>query len=234
MAAIKVITFDLDDTLWDVGPPLIRAEKKQNGWLKENRPKVISILDKQVLLEFKKDIWDRHPELQYNVSKMRFKVLFELQREAGYSSEVAFAGAESAFLIFLKHRCLVDLYTDVLETISALHADFILGALTNGNADIFLTPIAKYFSFAYRAEDVGASKPSPELFEAAKAHTGIIFKELLHIGDDPIGDIAGAKEVGARAIWLNRKERDWIGELSPDEEIRSLYELPSALSEISK
>jgi len=86
MTAIKVITFDLDDTLWDVGPPLVRAEKKQNDWLRKNRPKITSILDEQVMLDFKKNIWNIYPELQHNVSQMRLKVLYELQRDAGYSS----------------------------------------------------------------------------------------------------------------------------------------------------
>ena len=234
MTAIKVITFDLDDTLWDVGPPLVRAEKKQNDWLRINRPKITSILDEQVMLDFKKNIWNIYPELQHNVSQMRLKVLYELQRDAGYSSELALAGGKKAFEIFIKERCSVELYPDVLETIRALHKDFILGALTNGNADIFLTPVAKYFSFAYRAEDVGASKPSPELFEAARAHTNVTFKEIVHIGDDPTGDIVGAKQVGAKAIWLNRNGKPWKGRLDPDEEIHSFYELTGALSKISR
>jgi len=231
---IKLITFDLDDTLWDVKPPLIRAEKKQNNWLRVHRPKTESILDDKALLTFKKDVWKLYPELRNNVSEMRLKVLCELQRDAGYSDELALAGAKAAFNIFIKERCAVKLYPDVLGTISLLHTDFILGALTNGNADIFLTPVAKYFSFAYRAEDVGASKPSPELFEAARAYTDLTFKEIIHIGDDPAGDIMGAKGVGAKAIWLNRGHQPWAGEIDPDEEIHSLSELPKVLSNFSE
>ncbi len=172
MTSIKVITFDLDNTLWDVEPSLVRAEKKQNSWLKKNRSRITTILDEQALLDFKKNIWNIYPDLQHNMTEMRLKVLYELQRDAGYNSEVALAGCKKAFEIFIKERCSVKLYTDVLEIIPELHKDFILGALTNGNADIFLTPAAKYFSFAYRAEDVGASKPSPELFEAANGRSG--------------------------------------------------------------
>ncbi len=234
MTSIKVITFDLDNTLWDVEPSLVRAEKKQNSWLKKNRSRITTILDEQALLDFKKNIWNIYPDLQHNMTEMRLKVLYELQRDAGYNSEVALAGCKRAFEIFIKERCSVELYTDVLETIPALHKDFILGALTNGNADIFLTPAAKYFSFAYRAEDVGASKPSPELFEAAKSHTNVMFEEIVHIGDDPIGDIEGAKQVGAKAIWINRSGKSWEGRLHPDAEIRSFYELTKALSRISR
>ena len=33
---INLITFDLDDTLWDVRPALIKAEQAQNVWLQQH------------------------------------------------------------------------------------------------------------------------------------------------------------------------------------------------------
>ena len=44
---------------------------------------------------------------------------------------------------------------------------YTLGALTNGNADIYKTDAAQYFDFAFSAEDMGASKPHPAMFQAA-------------------------------------------------------------------
>ncbi|MDA0630486.1 MAG: HAD family hydrolase, partial [Proteobacteria bacterium] len=35
---IQCITFDLDDTLWDVRPALQKAEQAQNAWLDEHYP----------------------------------------------------------------------------------------------------------------------------------------------------------------------------------------------------
>ena len=40
---IRVITFDLDDTLWDVRPALIKAEAAQNEWLKANYPGTLTL-----------------------------------------------------------------------------------------------------------------------------------------------------------------------------------------------
>ena len=42
---IKVVTFDLDNTLWDVEPVLLRAEQAQYRWLEENRPRVTREFD---------------------------------------------------------------------------------------------------------------------------------------------------------------------------------------------
>ena len=36
--SIKVVAFDLDDTLWDMKPTLIRAERVLGKWLAENCP----------------------------------------------------------------------------------------------------------------------------------------------------------------------------------------------------
>ena len=38
MRDIKLITFDLDDTFWDIGPPIIKAEKETRHWLNEKVP----------------------------------------------------------------------------------------------------------------------------------------------------------------------------------------------------
>ena len=56
----------------------------------------------------------------------------------------------------------------------------------------------------------------------------------MHIGDDPTGDIEGAKQVGAKAIWVNRSGKSWKGRFDPDEEIHSFYGLTEALSRISR
>ena len=40
MRDIKLITFDLDDTFWDIGPPIIKAEKETRHWLNEKVPEI--------------------------------------------------------------------------------------------------------------------------------------------------------------------------------------------------
>ena len=80
---IKVITFDLDNTLWDVEPALLRAEGAQRVWLLEHRPGTIEQYDHQALWEFKKSVWKRFPHFVHNVSAMRHQMLLELQLAAG-------------------------------------------------------------------------------------------------------------------------------------------------------
>ena len=231
--SIAVITFDLDNTLWDVEPALVRAEEAQQAWLLEHRPGAAEAFDHDGLFEFKKTVWKRHPELKHHVSLMRTQMLKELQLAAGYGEEEAAAGAEAAFAVFLAERHRVQLYEEALGILETLAKSYTLGALTNGNADIYKTDAAEYFDFAFLAEEIGASKPEPDMFHAALEHTGASAAEIIHVGDDPVHDIQGAQQVGMRTIWVNLRNKDWPGGLTADQEIRTLKDLPDAISQIA-
>ncbi|PLW68562.1 HAD family hydrolase [Pseudohalioglobus lutimaris] len=230
---IKVITFDLDNTLWDVEPALIRAEEAQRAWLLEHRPGTMEQYDHARLWEFKKRVWQRHPELLHNVSAMREQMLLELQLAAGYAEKEARVGAEQAFAVFLQQRHQVELYEEALEILEALSRDFTLGALTNGNADIFKTDAGEYFDFAFLAEDVGASKPAPDMFHAAMASSGATATNIIHVGDNPEHDIQGARAVGMYTVWVNTLGQKWPGGERAHREVISLKDLPAAIDSIA-
>ena len=231
--AISVITFDLDNTLWDVDPALIRAEQAQREWLLEHRPGAIENYDHEALWQFKKDLWQRHPQLLHNVSRMRTQMLYELQLAAGYPEQEARGGAEQAFAVFLGERHQVVLYEEALDVLQQLAGSYTLGALTNGNADIYKTDAGEYFDFAFLAEDIGASKPLPDMFHAALQHSGVAAAEIVHVGDNPEHDIRGAREVGMRTIWMNSQGIAWPGGETADREIDNLRQLPAAIASIA-
>jgi len=230
---IAVITFDLDNTLWDVEPALIRAEQAQQEWLQQHRPGSIEAYDHQALWEFKKSVWQRHPHLLHHVSQMRIQMLYELQVAAGYIEEEARSGAQQAFAAFLQERHKVVLYEEALEILELLSRQYTLGALTNGNADIYKTDAAEYFDFAFLAEDIGASKPHPDMFHAALQQAGVGAEQIIHVGDNPEHDIQGARAVGMHTVWMNSQETDWPGGDRADREIDNLRQLPSAIASIS-
>lgn len=230
---IAVITFDLDNTLWDVEPALIRAEQAQQEWLQQHRPGSIEAYDHQALWEFKKSVWQRHPHLLHHVSQMRIQMLYELQVAAGYIEEEARSGAQQAFAAFLQQRHKVVLYEEALEILELLSRQYTLGALTNGNADIYKTDAAEYFDFAFLAEDIGASKPHPDMFHAALQQAGVGAEQIIHVGDNPEHDIQGARAVGMHTVWMNSQETDWPGGDRADREIDNLRQLPSAIASIS-
>ena len=227
--AISVITFDLDNTLGDVEPVLLRAEDAQRQWLQQHRPGAMEHFDHAALLEFKQSVWQRHPQLLHHVSQMRIQMLYELQVAAGYPERDARSGAQQAFEVFLAERRKVTLYDQALAVLEQLATRYTLGALTNGNADIYRTDAAEYFDFAFLAEDIGASKPHPDMFRAALARAGVTAADSVHVGDDPEHDVRGAREVGMHTVWVNTRRKPWPGGVRADREIDCLEELPDVI-----
>jgi len=232
--SIRVVTFDLDNTLWDVTPALMRAEETQRAWMLEHRPGTMENIDHDALLAVRKAVAQQHPELLHHVSRMRQTVLYELQRQAGYDHSSAEAGAEAAFAVFLQERHAVELYEEALAVIQLLHRDYRLGALTNGNADIYKTDAGDYFDFAFLAEDIGASKPAPDMFQAAIARSGVPAREIAHVGDSLTHDVMGARDAGLQTVWFNPNAEESAAAVKPDAEIRCLTELPQALKKLSR
>jgi len=230
---VSVITFDLDNTLWDVEPALLRAEEAQQAWLREHRPGTVDTMDHEALWEFKKSVWKRHPQLVHHVSRIRIQTLYELQLLAGYSDDEAMAGAHQAFDVFLAERHKVELYEVALGVLETLAGEFKLGALTNGNADIYKTDAGEYFDFAFLAEDIGAAKPHPDMFEAALDEAGVAAGDIVHVGDDPEHDVRGAQEIGMFTVWVNLRNKPWPGGPRADAEIKDLLQLPTAIREIA-
>jgi putative hydrolase of the HAD superfamily len=229
---IRVITFDLDNTLWDVEPVLLRAEEAQNQWLREHREHVTRLFSTEQLRELRVQTWKLHPELHHHISDLRRQVLYEVQLQCGYSEALARAGAEQAFDAFLQVRHQVEPYERALEVLEVLADKYTLGALTNGNADIFKVGIGEHFDFAFSAEQLGASKPMPDMFHASMRETGATGAEMVHVGDHPEHDIAGARAVGMYTVWMNYAGMVWSDGEHADEEVNRLEDLPDAVARI--
>jgi 2-haloalkanoic acid dehalogenase type II len=230
---IKVITFDLDNTLWDVEPTLIEAERIQREWLLEHRPGSIEHYDHEQLWEFKKGVWKRNPQLAHHISDIRVQMLYELQRAAGFAETEAREGANAAFAVFLEVRHSVTLYEEALDVLSLLAKTYTLGALTNGNADIYKTDAGEYFDFAFLAEDIGVSKPAPDIFHAALERAQVSANEIVHVGDNPEHDVLGAQQVGMHTVWMNSQAQEWPGGTPADRDIDNLQQLPEAIADIA-
>ena len=227
---IKVITFDLDDTLWDVRPALIKAEQAQNDWLLTHFPKIAPELEPDTAKARKRQLIKDQPELIHNISLFRQTFLKQLLLDAGLNADDAGKAAAEAFAEFIARRHHVALFEHAESVLTTLGQDYMLGALTNGNADVGKTPLGHFFAFALKAEEVGAAKPEAALFEAAMSRAGVGPEGLLHVGDSHEHDIVGAHRVGAASVWLSPDRAD--SEIA-DAVIGCLSELPAAVAAIT-
>lgn len=222
---IKAISFDLDDTLWPLLPVIIKAEQKTNAWLKKNYPAASRLIQSDSMLKIRNRLIRENPKLVYQLSNLRSHVLSELGLEAGFSKEDSEKMAKDSFEIFFEERNKVSLYDGAEETLKALKDKFILGAITNGNADLKKIGLDHIFKITLSASDVNAGKPDPKIFEAFIEKTGFRPQEICHVGDHPKNDIEGALNAGMKAIWFNEKKIDNPFERSSVIEINSWKEL---------
>lgn len=225
---IKVVSFDLDDTLWAVKPVLTNAEWVLQSWLTENAPLLAgnwSIWCQDV----RKQLLADDPSLAFRVSDMRRTLLKCCLEKAGYTQEQALTLAEQAFHIYFSQRQKVQPFAEAYDVLAKLAEDYKIIAFSNGNADIQNTALAPFFSDAFSAENIGFGKPDRTAFELVQRTLEVDPQEIVHIGDHPHDDILGAQQAGWYNIWYNPQQQIWAGEQTPTAEVNSLTELPLAI-----
>ena len=225
-ANLKLLTIDLDDTLWPCMPVIIQAEKVLFDWLTEHAPRLAADHSVDSLRNHRKSVTDDNPHIAHNLTLTRQISLQQLLQDYDYDTNLAYRAIE----LFRQERNKVTPFDDVIPVLRRLGGHFLLVAVTNGNVEIEKTPLKGYFRYTLTAESVGASKPDPAMFNRAMHLTGTSPAQTIHIGDDPQTDIAAAHDLGIKSIWVNRYNRKWPEGLAPaHREMTSLVDLPELL-----
>lgn len=222
MQNIRAITFDLDDTLWEIHPVIRRAEKALYDWLGENYPRITGQFDSADMRDVRAQILADNPQRSHDLTFLRFSTLTHVAAAAGYEPDFI----DEAFSVFDAVRNDVDIFPGVRSTLQKLSERYRLVAVTNGNANLEKIGIAHLFDELVTAGNVGAAKPAREIFDAAIAAAGASAADTLHVGDHPDFDVLGAISAGMPAAWLNRTGDSWSrGEAAPHIEIAHVREL---------
>ena len=230
LTVFELISFDLDDTLWDAGPVLMRAEELQYAWLREHLPRITAAHSLEQLQSRRRELARSEPALAHDFTRLRIAALRLLCSEHGYP----LAKAEEAVEVFLDARSQVELFAEVDAVLRQLAQRYRLVALTNGNTDLVRAGVHHYFEFALSPAETGTSKPDPRMFEAVLARAGVAAHAALHVGDEPRYDVLGAHNANIRSVWVNRKARDWPdGCPRAHAEITTLDGLPAAIEQLA-
>jgi putative hydrolase of the HAD superfamily len=223
---IRAITLDLDDTLWAIEPVIRRAEEKLWQHLSENYPRIASSFSADDVHGVRVSVMEDFPDYWHDFRFLRKKVLERMAKTAGYSIDLV----EPAFAVFDRARNDVVLYPDVQPHLEKLSEKFVLIALTNGNANLDVIGISRFFRHVVTASEVGIAKPAKPIFDAAVERSGLSRDEILHVGDHPETDIDGARQAGLCTAWMNRSDADWPEHLAPpDAVITTLADLAKLL-----
>ena len=129
------------------------------------------------------------------------------------------------------------LYPDAVSCLKALHSRFSIGIIANqplGTADrMEKMGLAPYLDRIISSAEEGLAKPDPAIFRLALERAGCRPEQAVMIGDRLDNDIAPAKQLGMKTIWV----RQGFGGLStprtpqetPDFTVESLAEIPALL-----
>ena len=222
---ISTISFDGDMTLWDFRKVMRDSLKHTLTEMQKRIPtprvleltvdEMIAIRD-QLAEEVKGKIWS----------------LLEIRRRA-FERTLEYVGHPDKDLaahldaIYRKHRFEdIELYPDVIPTFDALAPHFKLGLLSNGNTYPERCGLEGRFAFVVFSQDVHVEKPDPKIFQITTERAGCELSQMLHVGDSLENDVAGARNVGAPSVWLNREGLPNDTNIQPDYEIASLTEIP--------
>ena len=122
------------------------------------------------------------------------------------------------------------LFEDALPALEALRSRYRLALISNGlgreqRLKIERLGLDDYFEVCVISEEVGVTKPEPGIFEHALEQLGLGPEAVIHAGDNPHHDVAGARDHGMRGVWVNRRDGRFDGPADADAEVGDLAEL---------
>lgn len=219
---IKLVTFDLYDTLIELQPPRwerMAAACAQHGI----RADAAALQAADVIAE---DYFTEENTVQpIRDRSLEEREAFRLEytrrwlAEAGlpHDPDTIRAVRRSYLAEFDEAALGYAVFPDVLPAAARLRAAGIKTAIIS-NADDDVTALCAELAFADAMDAivtsavVGWEKPDPRTFRAALNATNTDAADALHIGDQPRSDVVGALGVGMRAALIDRYDRHRDGD----------------------
>ena len=207
LGRISALTFDLDDTLYDNRPGILRTEREALTFVQNYHPALRSFQNED-LQRLRQAVREAEPEIYHDVTRWRFRSIEQAMLDAGLSAEEASAGAHAAMINFAKWRSRIDVPQQTHDTLKQLAKKWPLVAITNGNMEPEKCGLADYFTFILKAGPDGRAKPFCDMYRTAAQRLALPAENILHVGDNLNTDVEGALCSGMQACWINLDGRD--------------------------
>lgn len=234
---IKAVLFDMFDTLMLIeknhefySPSLMRMYKYLHK-------RGIDIPFETFEKAYTKSRDELHAKVNPNLGEPHFNVRVSLAlKSLGYDYDVSSPIVAAATAEFCeKFITYVHIDKHAEKMLCNLRAKYKLGIISN-----FAIPecvhkllrshgLDELFDVIVISGAVNKRKPSPEIFRSTLKALGVSVSETVFVGDTLDADIEGAKAVGMKAIYIERRVQKEAENARPDQTIKSLSELPLAL-----
>lgn len=217
----KVLLFDLDQTLLDRNNSLIKFLNWQiNFFQLVDAKKKSAFIQSFIELDDNGGVWK---DIVYAQLKEEFKIEPYVVDELLNSYVRDFNKFSTAF----------ENVEDVIRKL--FQQGYQLGLISNGKTpfqqhNFYALGLSEYFSIVVVSEEVGLRKPDPLIFEYACRQLQCKPSDCIFIGDNPIADIQGAKNVGMKTVFFHPTLS--LAPQYADQSIHHYDELESAILKI--
>lgn len=222
---IKVIFFDLDDTLHDHQKPFTDSFKQVFPSFNQEIP-MDSVYKN---FRYYSDVlWENYIRKEITLEEMRTQRTIKTLQY--YDVEITEETANQFQQMYESALHTIELYPEVPQLLTKLaKMGYELGIITNGptlhqSNKIKSLGLTKYFENdrIFISEAVGIAKPDPKIFHTAAEKFSCSPENFLYIGDSWANDIVGAHQAGWQSIWFNHRKRQPESNHKPLREIEKL------------
>lgn len=201
---MKHLFFDLDRTLWDF-------EKNSESALRQlfHELELDSMIKSfegfhSTYKNHNAKLWNRYGKGKITKEELRTQRFRDTLQQFQIFNKDLTEKLADGYIQISPHQ--TNVFPGTHETLDALKEQgYQLHIITNGFKEVQFIKLEKsdllhYFDLVLCSEEVGKSKPHPEVFQYALAETGAGSNESIMIGDDYQVDIIGASNAGWEGI----------------------------------
>jgi len=235
---LQAILFDMFDTLMIIEKDhafYSPALKSMHAFLVQSGVQVSFAIFRDAYIKARDALYEE-ADFKMEEPHFNFRIKNALQN-LGYRIEAEncgiVQGATDAFCREFMNHVRIDEHA--AETLRKLHCKYRLGVVSN-----FAIPecvskllqenkLSDFFEVIVVSAAVNKRKPNPEIFKCALEKLSVRAEETVFVGDTVDADIKGPKEVGMKTIYIERRPQKDLENTEPDQTIKSLSELPSAI-----
>ena len=142
---LKLITLDLDDTLWPNTKVVIAAENAMWKFVISKFPDLQDSFTDNLISDVRTSLVKKDESLKYDLTRFRKEIIKELLLGHGADESSATYYSNEGFNEFFKARNKVQLYKDAKIILERLSRKVNLISLSNGNADLNIIGISHFF-----------------------------------------------------------------------------------------
>lgn len=216
---IKAILFDLDGTL-------LNREASVQAFIRDQYERKIRVLGSVE----KNRYCTRFIELDNNGYTWKDQVYQQIVHE--YQLDISPEELLNDYIVFFQNHCVA--FDGLYELLNCLkQSGYILGLVSNGRTHFQLNNaralgIEEQFETILISEEEGLKKPDSQIFLRALNRLNVSPHEAVYVGDHPVNDIKGAKNVGIKTIL---KKNNQVVDIEEGASINRLLDIIHIVSE---